>query len=240
MPDSYTWRARITPAVIAAAPALAYMIAGGINLDAKTGIVSLLVGASGVVAAGMSRDAGHRLQTNLWNSWGGSPTVRRLRWRESTNPQILGRLHDDIALVTGHPLPTAEHEERNPAGADDEYNAAIAVLRQRSSDAKVFNKVFAENMEYGFRRNCLGLRPTGLVLAVIGLLMTIALCTWGAGAIDTRLLTWGWPGLVSAGSLVFWGWVVTPGWVREPAETYADRLLESIHTLKTEAPPTST
>lgn len=240
MPDSYTWRARVTPAVIAAAPALAFMVAGGTNLDAKTGIVSVLVGASGVVAAGTVRDAGYRLQGNLWHSWGGSPTVHRLRWRESTNPQLLGRLHNDIALVTGHPLPTAEHEEQDPVGADAEYEAAIAVLRQRSGDVKIFNKVFAENMEYGFRRNCLGLRPTGLVLAVIGLIATIALCSWGGGAVDSRLLTWGWPGLISAASLIFWWRVVTPAWVRQPAETYADRLLESIHTLKTQGPPSST
>jgi hypothetical protein len=49
------------------------------------------------------------------------------------------------------------------------------MLRQRTRDTKIFNKVFAENMEYGFRRNCLGLRPTGLVLAAIGVVATIVL-----------------------------------------------------------------
>lgn len=240
MPDAYTWRARITPAAIAASPALAFMAAGGINLDATTGIVSLLVGASGVVAAGMARDAGYRLQGDLWKSWGGSPTVRKLRWRESTNPTLLGRLHEDIALVTGHPLPTGEREEQDPLGADAEYAAAITVLRQRTGDTETFNKLFAENMEYGFRRNCLGLRPTGLILGVSAIIATLALCIWGDGPTVTRLLTWGWPGLVSAAALIFWGWVVTPAWIRQPAETYADRLLESVHTLKTQGYPNST
>lgn len=197
MPDAYTWRARITPAAIAASPALAFMVAGGINLNATTGIVSLLVGASGVVAAGIARDAGYRLQGDLWNSWDGSPTVRKLRWRETTNPTLLGRLHDDIALVTGHQLPTAEREEQDPIGTDAEYEAAIAVLRQRTGDTKLFNKIFAENIEYGFRRNCLGLRPMGLAFAISGIIATLALCIWGGGPVNARLLTWGWPGLVS-------------------------------------------
>ena len=216
------------------------MVAGGINLDATTGIVSLLVGAAGAVAAGMVRDAGFRLQGDLWHSWGGSPTVRKLRWRESTNPTLLQRLHDDIALVIGHPLPSKEREGQDLVGADAEYEAAIAVLRQRTGNTTIFNKVFAESMEYGFRRNCLGLRPTGLVLAASGIVATLPLCIWVGGPIEHRLLTWGWPGLVSAAALIFWARVVTRAWVRQPAETYADRLLESVHTLKTLGPPNST
>jgi len=216
------------------------MVAGGINLDATTGIVSLLVGAFGVIAAGMARDAGYRLQADLWKSWGGSPTVRKLRWRESTNPTLLRRLHDDIALVIGNALPTAEGEAQDLVAADAEYNAAISVLRQRTGDAKTFNKVFAENMEYGFRRNCLGLRPIGVGFAAIGVIAALAICIWGSGPSDSRLLPWGWPGLVSAAGLIFWGWIVTPAWVRRPAESYADRLLEAVHTLKNQTPPNST
>jgi len=239
-PDTYTWRARITPAAITGSPGLAFMVAGGVNLDAKSGILSLLVGAAGVIAAGVARDAGYRLQPSLWNSWGGSPTVRKLRWRESTNPALLRRLHDDVALVVGNPLPTSEREAQDPAGADAEYEAAIAVLRQRTGDTKTFNKLFAENMEYGFRRNCLGLRPTGLVLAAVGVIASLALTIWGVESVATRVLIWGWPGLVSLAALAFWARIVTPAWVRRPAETYADRLLESVHTLKRQGPANST
>lgn len=240
MPDAYTWRARITAAATAASPGLAFMVAGGINLDAGTGIVSLLVGAFGVIAAGVARDAGLRLQADLWKSWGGSPTLRRLRWRASPNPRLIRRLHDDIALVTGSLLPTAEQEAQDPSGADAEYEAAIAALRQRTGDSKTFNKVFAENMEYGFRRNCLGLRPMGLVLSASGVIASFALTIWGGGSVEARLLTWAWPGLVSVAALVFWGTIVTPTWVGRPAETYAERLLESVHTLKRQEPTNST
>lgn len=240
MPDTYTRRARITPAAVAGSPGLAFMVAGGVNLDARTGILSLLIGAASVIAAGMARDAGDRLQAGLWDSWGGSPTVRKLRWRESTNPTLLRRLHDDIALVVGHSLPTAEREAQDPARADAEYEAAIAALRQRTADTKTFNKVFAENMEYGFRRNCLGLRPTGLALAAIGVIASLALTIWETEPVEDRLLTWGWPGLISLAALAFWGKIATPEWVRRPAETYADRLLESVHILKRQGSANST
>lgn len=240
MPDTYTWRARITPAAIAGSPGLAFMAAGGVNLDAKTGILSLLVGAAGIIAAGIARDAGYRLQPGLWDSWGGSPTVRKLRWRGSTNPVLLRRLHDDIALVVGHSLPTPEREAKDPAGADAEYEAVIAVLRQRTGDSKVFNKLFADNIEYGFRRNCLGLRPTGLVLAASGVIASLALIYWEGDSDEARWLTWGWPGVVSLAALGFWVRMVNPAWVRRPAETYADRLLESVHTLITQGPMNST
>jgi hypothetical protein len=228
------------PAVIAAAPAIAFMLAGGLNLNARTGLASLLVGGLSLIACGLARDAGFKLQPKLWNDWGGSPTVRRLRWADTPNETLQARLHGDIARITGHQLPTPERETNDPRGADEEYNAAIGVLRERASNPEVFRKVFAENMEYGFRRNCLGLRTIALFLAISGAIASIALCVWGTGPAADRLATWGWPGFVSAAAMIFWGWIVTPEWVRKPAETYADRLLESVDTLKNQHPPKGT
>lgn len=229
--DTYTRRARLAPAVIAAAPGLAFIVAGGMNLKAPAGITALLVGVVGVLAAGAARDAGRALQPALWESWGGSPTLRRLRWRQSSNAQLHSRLHADIARIVGHPLPTAGHEAQDPTGADAEYEAAIAVLRQRTSDSQTFHKVFAENIEYGFRRNCLGLRPLGLVVAGVGIAMSAGLIIWTSGGLQDKVIAWILPNLVSLAALLFWWKVVTADWVRQRAETYADRLLEAIATL---------
>lgn len=235
MLDAYARRARLTPAVIAGSPLLAFLIAAGFSIDAKTGIASLLVGALGVIACGFARDTGYKLQDGLWASWEGSPTTRRLRWRDTQKLELLQRLHDDIEAVTGHALPTAAEEGADPAGADRQYDAAIAILRNRTGDHKRFFKLFSENMEYGFRRNCLGLRPYGLSLGVGGTITTAVLCIFVAESIRTGLVSWGWPGLVSLVSFLFWWMVVKPEWVRMPAETYADRLLEVVDSLKADA-----
>ncbi len=148
---------------------------------------------------------------------------------------MLQRLHDDIEVVTNHPLPTAAKEAADPAGADRQYDAAIAILRNRTDDHKRFFKLFAENAEYGFRRNCLGLRPYGLSLGAAGTITTGVLCALVSESITSGLVTWGGPGLVSLVSFLFWWKVVKPEWVRMPAETYADRLLEAVDSLKGDA-----
>lgn len=236
MIDPYSWRARLLPVVIAGSPALAFMIAGGVSIDAKTGVASLLVGALGLVLCGIARDAGFKLQSGLWTEWGGSPTVRRLRWRDNPqNHQALSRLHDVIEAVTGVPLPNAAAEAVDPQAADNAYTEATTVLRNRTRDTKRFNLVFSDNMEYGFRRNCLGLRPLGLVLAVLGAITSVTLCITGTRTLAKEFESWGWPGIVSVVSVVFWLVVVNPEWVRKPAETYAERLIEAADTLKQES-----
>lgn len=65
-----------------------------------------------------------------------------------------------------------------PAGADHVYQAAIAVLISRTRGRRrEYPLIFTENCNYGstFRRNMLGLRPWGKLLAAVGILALAAI-----------------------------------------------------------------
>jgi hypothetical protein len=62
--------------------------------------------------------------------------------------------------------------------------------------------------------------------------LSLALLSFGGSDFSSRLTHWGTAALIAAASLAYWWRVVTPAWVRTPAETYADRLLESVDTLQ--------
>jgi hypothetical protein len=106
------------------------------------------------------------------------------------------------------------------------------VLRERTRDSSRFRLVFEENVDYGFRRNCLGLRPYALTIASGALILSLVFLIIGEG--HGRWSRWGISLLVAFAALIYWGWMVRPEWVRRSAELYADRLYEAAHTLRAE------
>ena len=104
--------------------------------------------------------------------------------------------------------------------------------------------MFAENINYGFRRNLWGLKPYGLIFAILA-----AIASWGLffssvgfppaeswldnvvrnpdGVTITRLVG----SLFNTVVIAVWFLVITPEWVRTTAEAYAQRLLASVDTL---------
>ena len=181
----------------------------------------------------LGRDGGKRLQPALWDSWGGAPTTAALRHRDAANPVLLARQHERIAAIVGHALPTADEERADPAGADHAYQAAIAVLIARTRGRRTeYPLIFAENCNYGFRRNMLGLRPWGrLLAAAAGILALAAIAARLAGLVNVPLALAGVALVVSAAATVIWWRVVTPDWVQPVAWAYAERLLEAAETL---------
>jgi len=226
--DAYTRRAGIAPGLIAAAPAVAVAGAGVLSSDPGIRALALLSTALGIALAALVRSAGRRLEPDLWESWGGSPTVRRLRWRDAERADVIVRLHGRINELLDEALPNQSAEAADPEGADRQYEEAVAVLRERTRDQHRFRLVFSENADYGFRRNSLGIRPFAIGVAALAAGLSLALAIV-RGDEWTR---WMVACLVSAGAWAYWWRVVTPAWVREAAETYADRLFEAVDTLR--------
>jgi hypothetical protein len=146
---------------------------------------------------------------------------------------LLARQRERIAAITGLALPTADEEQADPAGADHAYQAAVAVLIARTRGRRrEYPLIFAENCNYGFRRNMLGLRPWGRLLsAAAGLLALAAIAAGLAGLENIPLALAGVDLAVSAAATLLWWRVVTPGWVQPVARAYAERLLEAAETL---------
>jgi hypothetical protein len=123
-------------------------------------------------------------------------------------------------------LPTEYEEQADSAAADRRYDAAVRSLIVQTREPKRFPLVADQNADYGFRRNCLGIRRTGRLVAVVTFALAFAM------AFATH--AWGrWlPGIASSAvGLWFWSMVVNREWVREAAELYADRLFEAAEEL---------
>jgi hypothetical protein len=228
--DAYTRRARLAPALLAAFPVLTALVASARSPQTTVRLIGLAGGAVGLVVCGMTRDRGRRLEPDLWASWGGSPTLRRLRWHNAPDTDAVHRLHQRLNTLLDEPLPDAAAEASDPDAADGRYDEAVTALRERTRDPARFRLVFAENTEYGFRRNSLGLRPLAIGIATLVLALSLTLAI---GVNSHRAWTrWGVTAAVTAGTLGFWWRIVTPAWVRTAAELYADRLLEALETLR--------
>src|SRR6266508_3308648 len=79
--DAYTRRARLAPALLAAIPALAVLGASALSPETTVRLLGVALGAIGLAVCGLVRDHGRQIEPDLWASWGGNPTLRRLRWR---------------------------------------------------------------------------------------------------------------------------------------------------------------
>ncbi len=244
--DSYVFLARIKSAMIAVAPLgllmLLFLPKDPLFVTVFFTLVSAVVGP---FAAEAGRALGHGKQSKLWKSWGGAPTTRLLRHRRLPGDITLAPgLRQRIEHWAGNPLPTEQQEGACPEWADTKYREVVAILRDATRDNTNFPLVFAENVNYGFRRNVWGLKPIGMPFAV-----ALVFTSWGM----FLLTVWGrpWPepwwgvlvspdsvavirlavAVAALGYAALWLFLINPPWVKDAADTYAKRLLESVRTL---------
>lgn len=228
--DSYAFRARVLPIIVVVLPAAA-MVASGLLAGSPFGIATGLAGSAlGALAAQLGRDRGKRLEPSMWRRWGGSPTTQLLRYRLRPTAKA-ERLHAGIQDALGIVMPTARDERTDPDRADLIYEEATRVLRARTRDIKKFHLVFEENVNYGFRRNCLGLRTFGIVVAVLAIAVSVGAPLVACTDLSTAGSQWGLA--LATGVFLGWFWlfIVNENWVRVPAEAYAERLFEAVEIL---------
>ncbi len=235
MLDAYTIRARLWPALLVALPlgltTLALLPGSFQGWDA---LWSLIVFSGGTaLLAEIGRDYGKKKELRLFQLWGGKPTTRMLRHRDTPDITALMHQHRQLEqLIPGLKLPTPEDEKTKPLEADQVYEKCIEFLRVQTRDRKKFPLVFEENCNYGFRRNLWGMRPLGIVISILSFVaigMAITL-NYFVNKLPPS------PMEIACGSislLLVLGWIIlfTPKWVRVPAEAYAQRLLESCYSI---------
>ena len=167
MPDLYLVRARWFPAVIAAAPAIAFAAIfvswgslGVIHLVATSALGVLLI-----VFADVARRRGKAIEPLLIEEMNGWPSIAMLRHRDTTfDAPTKARFHSFLSRKLNETAPSREDEERDAGAADLYYERGAAWLRENTRDTKKFNVLFNENVTYGFRRNLFGLRVPGFLL----------------------------------------------------------------------------
>jgi ABC-type multidrug transport system fused ATPase/permease subunit len=233
--DSYDRKARLYPALLLIAPVVAVITAA---VSAKYSALQAIV--AGAVSCGgaflltqLARDAGKNLEAKLLPKWDGLPSVVIFRHRDKRFDSITkARYHRAMAsLIKTAKSPTEEQEREEPHAADEIYTAWSNYLRTHTRDQKRFALLFKENINYGYRRNVLGLRPVGISFSIIACAIAV-LRLWivyrGTGQIDQAMLG---AGAFSFVLFILWVFRFSPNWVRVPADAYAYRLIESIDSL---------
>jgi hypothetical protein len=167
IPDSYTIRARIFPALLAALPGLALaavMVSWrqlGVSHVIATGAAMVLLHAF----SDLARRQGKRLEGALFRKMGGKPSTSMLRHRDTRfDAATKASWLEFLAGRIKEKAPPADAEAADPAVADAFYERCGDWLREHTRDQKRFKLIFEELVTYGFRRNLLGLKWPGLAL----------------------------------------------------------------------------
>jgi hypothetical protein len=228
--DAYDRSARLAPAYLVFSPAVVFVAVLALGTSqwwSKLGGVLVSCGAP-LLAVQWGRSGGREKQPKLFEMWGGPMTTQLLRFRAGGSTSIVERRHKLVEHATGFTLPTEAEEGQDPVNADDRYGIAVADLRERMRDEKEFPLVAKENTTYGFRRNLWGRKAYGIAVALLALVASAAPLL--SAAVGHEFVSWpaaAFAAAFAALALAVWLTTVTPGWVREAAEAYATRLLES-------------
>lgn len=234
--DAYDRAARLYPSLICLLPVVAVAVGVyGASLSINSALVTLVTSFGGLfLLMSLSRDLGKRLEPGLFASWGGKPTTQLLRHRNDTfDPVTKKRFHVFLERHLEVAFPSADDEADDPGRADGVYQSGIGWLLGKTRDRAKFPFVFKENVNYGFRRNCLGLKPIGLLIAVLAAAWTLA----ASGALSVSGITFQKipdatigekVALVVALAMAFiWTFLITKASVRRVAFAYADMLLRA-------------
>ena len=242
--DPYERQARLYPALLALLPLLALVtLLYGPKATALTAAVTIAVSCGGLyLTTNLSRELGKRKEAKLYRSWGGKPTTQLLRHRDSSiDPITKRRYHAVLATKIGAEFPQKQQEDNDPEAADHVYQSGVRWLldHTRPHSGKEFDLIFRENVAYGFRRNALGMKPIGLVIAVASILWILEI----QGAIIGRRPFIDWAALarisqpaiasliVSIIMLLVWLLFFTKSVARTAAFTYAETLLRACDSL---------
>jgi hypothetical protein len=138
--DRYVLGARVAPVAVVA---FSLFLAISAWIPFSQWPIKLLGGSAFLVLgafilAQLARDAGKAIEGPLWASWGGPPTVRMLRHRDTTiAPGSKSLLHRHlIELDIVDRLPSESEEREHPDHADEAYLTCSHWLRQKALELK--------------------------------------------------------------------------------------------------------
>jgi hypothetical protein len=230
--DKYTYRARLLPSLITLLPLAFAATVWFPGQEATWKVLGLIFVSSGLATllSHFGRDLGKRKEAELFQLWGGVPTTRMLSHRFTKFDAVtLGRYHTKLkSLLPDLQISDLADERANPSRASEVYGSCTSFLREKTRDQKAFPLVFAENINYGFRRNLYGWKPTGLIAVSLGMVSCALFVTTHLRA-ESSVLLFGIAGLVVSVTLgLLWLFVIKPNWVRLAADAYAERLIRSL------------
>lgn len=229
--DSYERKARLYPLLLCVAP-IAAIAFGNLpsNLSIFEKMFTLFMATGGTyLLSQISRDSGKQGEAQLFERWGGMPSVSLLRHADQRiDPITKERYHKILSSCVPGTQPIALDEERaDPTSADKTYTAWSNFLRVNARSSNQFPLLAYENSNYGYRRNVWGMRPYGLAISAAA--AVVAAIELLSILLQNERLSSEFFGLSFFAFLflLLWSFLFTESWVRLAAEAYATRLLET-------------
>jgi hypothetical protein len=225
--DAYTIRARLFPAILGAAPALAatLLLISWKNLELSNIIATIGMLVLVYALADWARKAGRDIEPKIYEEMGGKPSVTMMyRSDDSIDEASKDRYRSFLADKINRPEPTADDEMQNPAAANAFYELAGTWLRENTRDTKKFPILFNELVTYGFRRNLLGIKWPALGLNLVVVLICAALL-WQIDMTDNMYARTVVVLVVAAAHASYFFLVVGRKSVKAAAQTYARQLI---------------
>lgn len=173
---------------------------------------------------------GKKLRKNFFEEWGGKPTTKLLRIRDSmNNSEFLQNRYKLQKLYPNIISPSEHFEQEHPKEADKIYESYVKFLREKTRDRNKFILVFEENCNYGFRRNLLGLKPFGLITSSIAfisiVIQIIIMLVFNDDMIPFELFA---ISFIIFFIFLIWIFIINSSWVKLAADDYAESLFASI------------
>lgn len=233
--DKYTIKARLYPSFIVLLPTFVVGIYYITDFEKYyhyfTAIIS--VGLFTFLLSQLGRDNGKKKEPKLNKYFGGKPSTQILRHNNNYIDTITKeRYHKLLAnKIDGLQIPTKEEEANDSNYADKVYESCVKFLISKTRDTKIFNLLFKENINYGFRRNLWGMKLWALLLLLCCIVLHIYFSTKKFTVFnhyepkDIGLFVF----LLLA--TMFWFLIVTRNWIKMTSFAYAERLLETINEL---------
>lgn len=224
--DRYSLQARLAPALLSLFPAIFLIALVFPQLyEIGTGLVGLaLVCGVLTLASHFARTRGKKVEQHLNAKWGGRPTTRFLF---NENEHLDSRTRKRYLSYFSQNIPDWEVGEC----PESDIDSAVRWLLEKTRDTTKYGLIFKENISYGFRRNCLGMKPIGLFFSGVCILFWL-IQIYDSFSVLTEIDPIQSFGLfITLLILSWWLLVVREGWVKEAGDAYARALLGSIDTM---------
>lgn len=227
--DDYTLQARVAPVLLAVFPLSLYIASFFSSESIAIGLVTGLLAISGLgpLIAQLGRDSGRLKEAELYKEWGGKPTTRLFRFNGSDFDSLrVSALHKNMkSLLSDDSCDINEVDA--PEEADKLYSRWTDYLREATRDKVAFPVVYAENINYGFRRNLYGLKRVGICFSILIILAILfshffreaSVLNKSLSAMEESTI------VVSVIMVYFYMFIIKKNWVKIAADAYAKSIL---------------
>ena len=154
--DAYSLRARLLPALLAAAPSVAalMLLISWKSFDLTSAFATLATFVLLYALSDFARRCGRSIEQQIFANNGGMPSIVLFRRNDTVIDEgSKERYRNFLAKKLSIAVLSSEAESEDQQVADKFYEQCGVWLRENTRDVKKFSLLFSENVTYGFRRN---------------------------------------------------------------------------------------